>query len=57
VTDKDKAENIAQETEGRVKEAVGGTTGGDALEIDGRANQLKGSLRHASEKVKDAFKK
>jgi len=57
VTNKDKAKNVAQVAKGKVKEAAGKTTGDDKLEADGKADQMKGNMKQAGEKVKDAFKK
>ena len=53
----DKAANKAQEMEGKAKEVVGEATGDDDLKADGKADQAKGNLKQAREKVKDAFKK
>lgn len=57
MTNKDKAKNVAQVAKGKVKEAAGKTTGDDKLEADGKADQMKGNMKQAGEKVKDAFKK
>jgi uncharacterized protein YjbJ (UPF0337 family) len=54
---KDKAKNSAQITKGKLKEATGKMTGDDQLEVEGEADQMKGNLKQAGEKVKDAFKK
>jgi uncharacterized protein YjbJ (UPF0337 family) len=54
---KDKAKNSAQITKGKLKEATGKITGDDQLEVEGEADQMKGNLKQAGEKVKDAFKK
>ena len=32
-------------------------TGDDNLEVDGEADQMKGNVKQAGEKIKDAFKK
>jgi uncharacterized protein YjbJ (UPF0337 family) len=53
----DKAANKAQEMKGRVKKVVGEATGNDDLKAEGQADQVKGNLKQAGEKVKDAFKK
>ena len=53
---KDKAKNKAQELKGRAKKQAGQTTGDEYLEAEGQADQAKGSLKNAGEKVKDAFK-
>ena len=52
----DKAENFAEEKLGEAKEAVGKVTDNEDLEAEGKADQTKGSLKQAGEKVKDAFK-
>jgi uncharacterized protein YjbJ (UPF0337 family) len=53
----DKAANKAQEMKGKAKEVLGEATGDDDLKADGKADQVKGNLKQAREKVKDAFKK
>lgn len=53
---KDKAKNRAQIGKGKVKATVGEVTGDAALENEGNADQMKGNLKQAGEKVKDAFK-
>jgi uncharacterized protein YjbJ (UPF0337 family) len=53
----DKAANKAKEIKGKVKEVAGEATNDDDLKAKGRADQAKGSLKQAGEKVKDAFKK
>lgn len=50
----DKAKNVAQDAEGKVKEAVGKVTGDDRREAEGRADQTKSDLKQAGENVKDA---
>ena len=52
----DKAKNKVQEVKGNVKEGVGDATDDERLENEGRADQAKGNLKQAGEKVKDAFK-
>ncbi|MBU2697137.1 MULTISPECIES: CsbD family protein [Pimelobacter] len=52
----DKIKNQAEETTGKAKEALGKATGDEDLEAEGKADKLKGSLKQAGEKVKDAFK-
>ena len=56
MTNKDKAKNVAQVTKGKVEEAAGKTTGDDELEAEGKQDQMKGNIKQAGEKVKDAFK-
>lgn len=52
----DKAENSAQRTKGKIKEAAGQVTGDDDLRAKGKADQIKGNLKQAGEKVKDALR-
>jgi uncharacterized protein YjbJ (UPF0337 family) len=52
----DKSKNKAQELTGKVKEKTGEVTGDHDLEARGKADQTKGNLKQAGEKVKDAFK-
>jgi uncharacterized protein YjbJ (UPF0337 family) len=53
----DKARNKVTEMKGKAKEAAGQATGNEQLEAEGQADQAKGNLKQAGEKVKDAFKK
>ncbi|MDN3934886.1 CsbD family protein [Arthrobacter sp. 1P04PC] len=53
----DKIENAAEKMTGKGKEAAGDATGNDRLRAEGQADQAKGDLKQAGEKVKDAFKK
>jgi uncharacterized protein YjbJ (UPF0337 family) len=52
----DKADNKAEELKGKGKKKVGDATDDKDLQAKGRAQQAKGSLKQAGEKVKDAFK-
>ncbi len=52
----DKAKNTAQRAKGKVKEAAGAATGNKRTERKGRADQTKGNLKQAGEKVKDAVR-
>jgi uncharacterized protein YjbJ (UPF0337 family) len=52
----DKAKNSAQRAKGKVKEAAGRVTGDDKLRAKGKADQMKGDLKQAGEKVKDALR-
>ncbi|MBM9458826.1 CsbD family protein [Nocardioides sp. zg-536] len=52
----DKLKNSAEEKLGAGKEAVGKATDDKDLEAEGKGDQMKGSLKQAGEKVKDAFK-
>jgi uncharacterized protein YjbJ (UPF0337 family) len=53
----DKVKNTAETAKGNVKESVGKATGNESLEAEGRADQAKGRLRQAGEKIKDVFRK
>jgi len=53
----DKARNSAQQAKGKVKEVAGKATGNDKLQAKGKSDQMKGNLKQAGEKVKDAFKR
>jgi len=52
----DKAKNKAEEVGGIAKEHAGEATGDESLRTEGEADQAKGNLKQAGEKVKDAFK-
>ena len=52
----DKIENKAQELKGKVKEGVGDATDNEQWQAEGKADQAKGNLKQAGEKVKDAVK-
>jgi uncharacterized protein YjbJ (UPF0337 family) len=52
----DKAKDKAQEVAGKVKEKAGQASDDDDLEARGKADQAKGNLKQAGEKIKDAFK-
>jgi uncharacterized protein YjbJ (UPF0337 family) len=52
----DKAKDKAEELQGQGKQEVGRATGDRDLEAEGNADQAKGNLKQAGEKVKDAFK-
>ncbi|MDQ1392710.1 MAG: hypothetical protein QOF30_1687 [Acidimicrobiaceae bacterium] len=52
----DKARNRAQRAKGKIKEVAGKVTGNDKLRATGQADQIKGNLKQAGEKIKDAFK-
>ena len=53
----DKAAHKATEVKGKVKEGVGEATDDQELQAEGQADQAKGNLKQAGDKVKDAFKK
>ena len=52
----DKSKNKAQEVKGKIKEKTGEVTGNRDLEAHGKADQAKGNLKQAGEKVKDAVR-
>jgi uncharacterized protein YjbJ (UPF0337 family) len=54
---KDRASNTAQDTKGRVKEAVGNITGNDDLKNKGKVDQAEAELKNAGEDLKDAVGK
>jgi uncharacterized protein YjbJ (UPF0337 family) len=52
----DKARDKVQELKGEAKEGIGRAADDEELEAEGQADQAKGNLKQAGEKVKDAFK-
>jgi uncharacterized protein YjbJ (UPF0337 family) len=52
-----KATNKVTEIKGKIKKEAGKATDDTYLEAEGRAEETKGDLKQAGEKVKDAFKK
>jgi uncharacterized protein YjbJ (UPF0337 family) len=54
---KDKAKDKAQVAKGKVKKGTGKVLNDPVLEGEGKADQVKGNLKQAGEKVKDAVKK
>jgi len=52
-----KAKNTAQQAKGKLKETVGKVSGNDKLRVEGKTDQVKGDIKQAGEKLKDAFKK
>jgi uncharacterized protein YjbJ (UPF0337 family) len=54
---KDKAKNMAQIAQGKIKETTGKATGDGQLESEGNVDQAEGNVKQAGEKVKDALKK
>ena len=53
----DKAKNTTQQAKGKLEEVAAKISGDDSLRARGKADQAKGNLKQAGEKVKDAFKK
>ena len=52
----DKIENKTEELTGKVKETAGDATDDRDLQAEGQADQTKGNLKQAGEKIKDAFR-
>ena len=52
----DKLKNTAQDVKGEVKEHVGGATGDEEMQAEGKGDQAGADLKQAGEKVKDAFR-
>jgi uncharacterized protein YjbJ (UPF0337 family) len=52
----DKLKNKAQELEGEGKQRIGGATGDESLQAEGKKDAAAGNLKQAGEKVKDVFK-
>jgi uncharacterized protein YjbJ (UPF0337 family) len=50
----DKAKNTAEQAAGTIKEKAGQASGDHDLEARGKAENAKGNLKQAGEKVKDA---
>ena len=51
----DKLNDKAQAAKGDAKEKVGDATDNEQWQAEGKADQAKGDLKQAGEKVKDAF--
>ena len=52
---RDKVKNKAQIVKGKIKEATGKSSGDAQMEADGDVDQMKGHMKEAGEKVKDAM--
>jgi uncharacterized protein YjbJ (UPF0337 family) len=57
VSAKDKAKDKVEAAKGKVKKGAGKALDDPYLEGEGKAEEVKGNLKQAGEKVKDAFKK
>jgi uncharacterized protein YjbJ (UPF0337 family) len=53
----DKAKHTGEEWAGKAKEAAGKVTDDERLEGEGKAEQAKGSLKKAGDKLKEAFRR
>ena len=51
----DKLKDKGQSLEGEAKQRIGGATGDESLQAEGKKDQFKGDIKGAGEKVKDAF--
>lgn len=51
----DKLQDKAEAAKGEAKQKVGDATGDDQMRAEGKVDQVKGDLKQAGEKVKDAF--
>jgi uncharacterized protein YjbJ (UPF0337 family) len=56
VSGENKFDNKVQELGGKGKETAGKATGNEEWQAEGKADQTKGNLKQAGEKVKDVFK-
>lgn len=52
----DKLASKGQELRGRVKRNTGEVTGDRSMQAEGTGEEMKGNLRQAGEKIKDAFR-
>ncbi len=48
---------VAPPAKGKLKETVGKVSGNNKLRTEGKADQVKGNVKQAGEKLKEAFKK
>ncbi len=53
----EKIDHKLEELGGKAKEKVGEATGDEELEAQGDRDQMKGNLKQAGDKVKDAFRR
>jgi uncharacterized protein YjbJ (UPF0337 family) len=56
VSASDKAKNKAEAAKGKVKKGTGKAVDSPVLEGEGKAEEVKGNLKQAGEKIKDAVK-
>jgi uncharacterized protein YjbJ (UPF0337 family) len=50
-----KISNMTEELTGKIKSMAGEATDDEQLEAEGEADQVKGNVKQAGEKVKDVF--
>lgn len=55
MAEEDKAQNKGEELKGQAKEKIGKATGNEQWQAEGKADQAKGNLKQAGEKIKDAL--
>ncbi|MGI9004635.1 MAG: CsbD family protein [Streptosporangiaceae bacterium] len=55
MANEDKAAHKVTEVKGKIKEGVGQATDDEELEAEGHADQAKGNLKQAGDKIKDAL--
>jgi len=53
----EKIDHKLEELGGKAKEKIGEATGDEELEAQGDRDQMKGNLKQAGDKVKDAFRR
>ncbi|MFI9048472.1 CsbD family protein [Streptomyces sp. NPDC053427] len=51
-----KARNIGEITEGKTKETTGKVFGDNSLEMKGKAEKIKGKVKHVVERARDTLK-
>jgi len=52
----DKVSNKVEELKGQAKQKMGEATGNEQWQAEGKADEAKGDLKQAGEKVKDVFR-
>ena len=53
-SDRDKGEGTVDDLKGRAKEGLGGLTGDEKTQAEGKGDQAKGHVKKATGNVKDA---
>ncbi len=56
MADSGKVGNKADELKGLAKERMGGATGDERMQAEGKGEKSKANLKQGAEKIKDAFK-
>ncbi len=52
----DDMKNKAEEMAGQAKDKIGGASGDDSMQAEGKGDEVKANMKQAGEKVQDAFK-